>query len=102
MPQIGKHRFDCTDPFTVNQPTTVRVDLLFHFLGVGFFALFGSACKEVDLSCFCTIRVPQTSSANLTCPADGLGATKLDRSVIAGKHVTTVAIKTLAGRTDTM
>jgi hypothetical protein len=46
------------------------------------------------------IRLPQASRANLACAADGLGTTKLDRPVIAGKHVTAIAIKTLSGRTD--
>lgn len=102
MPEVGENRLGGSYPSTVKHSTTIRIDFLLHFLGVGFPALFGSAYKKVNLSRFCTIRMPQTSSANLACAADGLGTTKLDRSVIAGKHVSTVAIKTLAGRTDAM
>ena len=45
-PSIDKHRLSGSDPITINQSTAVSVNIAFHFWGVGFFTLFGSALKN--------------------------------------------------------
>ena len=100
MPQVGKDRLYGSDPSTINQPATFRVDFLFHFLGVALLLLVGATQYQMYLSGYCSIRIPQASGAQLTGKTYALGAAKFDCSVgtIPDMHIGAIAMQPLPGR----
>ena len=97
--QVAKHRFDCRETARDHLPPASGVNLCFHPIDV-VFPLIAFALEERHLPCRGDLRFAQAFLATLAWEAILFGATEFHRSIAFVGAVRSIAIESLACRTN--
>ena len=98
---MSKYGFCGRESFTIDETTFHGIDLPLHLLGEGLGQGWGTSLEEVDLPCFCTVRITKAFFAQGTGPAVGLVSPKLDgNSLVVDNDIGPVTVEAFAGRTN--
>ena len=92
MSDMGKWRLRCPKSSIVDKTTSDRIYLSLHLLCESLWLLLRSSLKEVNLSRFGAIRMPQTFLTQLAYAAVGLSPMKFDGPLAINYHIAPITV----------